>query len=221
MRSHSPTPRAPRRVLLAAAVALAAVAAAHAQQGNTGGSAPAANLGETLGGLLNSMGAAMGGNQPVAPVDFHSLQALLPASLPGMKRANGGGSNSQSMGVKSSSAHAEYQGPANQSIQVSITDLTGIAGVMGLADALPKDTDSESDAGYEKDVTIGGRPMHEKYTKAGQQGSLQVIVAKRFEVDVNGTGVNMDALHAAMGHMDLAKLEAMKPQSAPAQTAQK
>jgi len=48
-----------------------------------------------------------------------------------------------------------------------------------------------------------------------------VIVAKRFEVDVNGTGVNMDALHAAMEHMDLAKLEAMKPQSAPAQTAQK
>lgn len=221
MRSHSHTLRAPRRVLLAAAVALAAVTAAHAQQGNPGSNAPAPNLGDALGGFLNSMGAAMGGSRPVAPVDFHSLQALLPASLPGMKRANGGGSNSQSMGVRSSSAHAEYHGSGNQSIQVSITDLTGIAGVMGLADAMPKDTDSESDDGYEKDVTVGGRPMHEKYTKTSQQGSLQVIVAKRFEVDVNGTGVGMDALHAAMGRVDLAKLEAMKSQSAAAQTAQK
>lgn len=217
MRSHSRT----RRVLLATAVALAAVAAAHAQQGNTGANAPAPNLGEALGGFLNSVGAAMGGSQPVAPVDFHSLQALLPASLPGMKRSNGGGSNSQSMGVKSASAHADYQGSGNQSIHVSISDLTGISGVMGLADALPKDTESESDAGYEKDVTLGGRSMHEKFTKAGQQGSLQVIVAKRFEVDVDGTGVDMNALHAAMGHVDLAKLETMKSQSAPAQAAQR
>ncbi len=220
MSSRRPTLRAARRVLLATAVALATVAAAQAQQGSPTGNAPA-NLGDALGGFLNSMGAAMGGNQPVAPVDFHSLQGLLPASLPGMKRTNGGGSNSQSMGVRSSSAHADYHGSANQSIEVSITDLTGIAGVMGLSDALGKETDAESDAGYEKDVTLGGRPMHEKYTNANRQGTLQVIVAKRFEVDVNGTGVSMDALHAAMGQVDLAKLEAMKSQSAPAQTAQK
>jgi hypothetical protein len=217
MRSHPHTLRAARRVLLAACVALVATGAARAQQNNApGGNNATSNVGDALGGFLNAVGSAMGGSQPVAPVDFHSLQALLPASLPGMKRSNGGGSNSQSMGVKSASAHAEYRGAGSQSIQVSITDLTGFAGVMGMADALPKETDSESDAGYEKDVTVGGRPMHEKYTKANQQGSLQVIVAKRFEVDVDGTGVSMDALHAAMGQVDLAKLEAMKSQNAQA-----
>lgn len=222
MLSHLHTSRAPRRVLLAACLALAALGTAHAQQGNsTSGNAATPNLGDALGGFLNSMGAAMGGSQPVAPVDFHSLQALLPASLPGMKRANGGGSNSQSMGVKSSTAHAQYRGAGNQSIQVSITDLTGVAGVMGMSSVLPKDTDSESDDGYEKDVTVGGRPMHEKFTKAGQQGSLQVIVGKRFEVDVDGAGVSMEAVHAAMGQMDLTKLESMKSQSAPTQAAQK
>jgi len=61
-------------------------------------------------------------------------------------------------------------------------------------------------------VTIGGRPMHEKYTKAAQQRSLHAIIARRFEVDVDGTGVSMDAVHAAMGRVDLNRLEAMKSQ---------
>ncbi|HET9389496.1 MAG TPA: hypothetical protein VFO44_07600 [Steroidobacteraceae bacterium] len=217
MFSRLHTLNALRRALLAACLALASFGA-HAQQG---GNTPAPNLGDALGGFLNSMGAAMGGSQPVAPVDFHALTALLPASLPGMKRTNGGGSNSQGMGVKTAKAHAEYHGGGSQSIQINITDLTGIAGVMGMADAMPKDSDSESDSGYEKDVTVGGRSMHEKYTKEGQQGSLQVIVAKRFEVDVDGSGVSMDAVHAAMAQVDLAKLEAMKSQSAPTQAAKK
>lgn len=223
-RASAPRGRPIRCAVLCAALLIAAASAQAAQQGNTGGgSAPAAapNLGDALGGFLNSVGASMGGSQPVAPVDFHSLQALLPAQLPGMKRTNGGGSNSQSMGVKSASAHAEYHGAGSQSIKVSIADLTGVAGIMGMSDMMPKDTDSESDDGYEKDVTLGGRSMHEKFTKASQQGSLQVIVAKRFEVDVDGTGVSMDTVHAAMGQVDLAKLEAMKSQSAPAQAAQK
>ena len=222
MPAHSHLRGAPRHALLAACLALAASSLAHAQQNNAGGgNAATPNLGDALGGFLNAMGSAMGGSQPVAPVDFHSLQALLPSSLPGMKRSNGGGSNSQAMGVKSARANAEYRGAGSQSIQISITDLTGFAGVMGMAGALPKDTDSESDAGYEKDVTVAGRSMHEKFTKASQQNSLQVIVGKRFEVDVDGTGVSMDAVHAAMGQVDLAKLEAMKAQSAPAQAAQK
>jgi hypothetical protein len=192
------------------------------QHDNSGGSAApqAANVGDALGGLLNAVGSSLGGSQPVAPVDFRALQTLLPPALPGLKRTSGGGSNTQSMGVKQSSAKAEYHGAGNQSIQVSITDLTGIAGLMGMADAMPKDTDAESDGGYEKDVTVGGRSMHEKYTKAGQLGSLQVIVAKRFEVDVDGVGVSMDAVHGAMQRVDLARLEAMKTQSA-AQAANK
>jgi hypothetical protein len=222
-RAPAPPGRPIRCAVLCAALLIAAAAAQAAQQSNTGGgSAPAAaNLGNALGGFLNSVGASMGGSQPVAPVDFHSLQALLPAQLPGMKRTNGGGSNSQSMGVKSASAHAEYHGAGSRSIKVSITDLTGVAGIIGMSDIMPKDTDSESDDGYEKDVTLGGRSMHEKFTKASQLGSLQVIVARRFEVDVDGTGVSMDTVHAAMGQVDLAKLEAMKSQSAPAQAAQK
>ena len=197
---------------------LLAQAAPPQQQGNqTANSADAAqtqSLGGALGGLLNAVGGALGGNQHVTPVDFRTLQGLLPDALPGMKRSNAGGANKQGMGVKTASAEAEYHGAGSQMIHVSITDISGISGVLDLSGALPKDTDAASDAGYEKDVTVGGYPMHEKYTNAGQQGSLQVIVARRFEVDVDGTGVSMDAVHAAMGRVDLKRLEAMKSQGA-------
>ena len=82
-----------------------------------------------------------------------------------------------------------------------------------MADMMPKDTDSESDEGYEKDVTLGGRSMHEKFTKAAA-GLAAGDRRRRFEVDVDGTGVSMDAVHAAMGQVDLARLEAMKSQGA-------
>ena len=52
------------------------------------GGAQTQNIGQALGGPLNSLGGAMGGNTPVTPVDFRSLQALLPDSLPGLKRMN-------------------------------------------------------------------------------------------------------------------------------------
>lgn len=214
----NPSKKNPSMVWLAVtliAVTGSAYADGQQPQQNTGsqGDAPQAqSLGGALGGLLNAMGGALGGSQHVTPVDFRTLQALLPDSLPGMKRATAGGANKQGMGVKTASAEAEYHGAGNQSVHVSISDISGVSGVLDMADALPKDTDSASDAGYEKDVTVGGRPMHEKYTKAGQQSSLQVIVARRFEVDVDGTGVSMDAVHAAMGRVDLNRLEAMKSQ---------
>lgn len=184
-----------------------------ASTGGTPSGAPSPqSLGGALGGLLNAVGGALGGNQPVTPVDFRTLQALLPDSLPGMKRASAGGANKQGMGIKTASAEADYHGAGNQLIHVSITDISGISGVLDMSDALPKNTDASSDEGYEKDVTVGGRPMHEKYTKAGQQSSLQAIIARRFEVDVDGAGVSTDAVHAAMAQVDLKRLEALKSQ---------
>ena len=54
--------------------------------------------------------------------------------------------------------------------------------------------------------------MHEKYTKASQESTLSVIVARRFDVEVEGTAVTMDAVHDAMAHVDLKRLESMKSQ---------
>ena len=99
-------------------------------QNDAAGGAQTPNIGQALGGLLNSLGGAMGGNTPVTPVDFRSLQALLPEALPGLKRMNAGGANKQGMGIKSATAPAEYRGAGNQVIRVNIADVSGVSGVL-------------------------------------------------------------------------------------------
>jgi hypothetical protein len=81
---------------------------------------------------------------------------------------------------------------------------------MEMAEALPQTTNSESDSGYEKDVLLGGRKVHEKYDTHSRHGELQIIVAKRFAVDLSGDGVEMSNLESALGTVDLGKLESMK-----------
>jgi hypothetical protein len=75
-------------------------------------------------------------------------------------------------------------------------------------------TTSESASGFERDQAIGGRSVHEKYDAKAKKGDLSVIVAKRFEVDVGGEGVDMNTLEQSLSQVDLARLEAMKDQGA-------
>jgi hypothetical protein len=88
---------------------------------------------------------------------------------------------------------------------------------MDLAGSLVQNTTSESASGFERDQAIGGRSVHEKYDAKAKKGDLRVIVAKRFEVDVAGDGVDMSTLEQSLGQVDLARLESMKDQGAQAQ----
>ena len=53
---------------------------------------------------------------------------------------------------------------------------------------------------------------HEKYEKSGQHGEIQVLVGNRFIVELNGNRISMDQLKAALGMVDLGKLDGMKMQ---------
>ena len=162
------------------------------------------------GGLLNALGGALGGPNRVAVVDFKNLQGMLPASLPGMKRSFAEGENQGALGVKTSSAKADYTANDGSGVHLEISDISGVSGLMDLAGGLIQSTTSESDRGYEKDVVIGGRTVHEKYDAPAKKSELSIIVAKRFSVDLNGSGVDMKSLEQALGQVDLARLESMK-----------
>jgi hypothetical protein len=162
------------------------------------------------GGLLTALGGALGGPNRVAAVDFKSLQGMLPASLPDMKRTSAEGENQGALGVKTSSAKADYAANDGSGVHLEISDLSGVSGLMDLAGSLIQSTTSESASGYEKDVVIGGRTVHEKYDAPGKKSELSVIVAKRFSVDLSGSGVDMKSLEQSLGQIDLARLESMK-----------
>jgi Yip1 domain/zinc-ribbon domain len=168
------------------------------------------SAGAAAGGLLTALGGALGGSNRVAPVDFKSLESLLPASLPGMKRTSAEGENQGALGVKTSSAKADYAANDGSTVHVEIADISGVSGLMDLAGGLIQSTTSQSDRGFEKDVVIGGRTIHEKYDAPGKKGDLGVIVAKRYSVDLSGRGVDMQALEQSLGQINLAKLESMK-----------
>jgi hypothetical protein len=167
-----------------------------------------------VGGLVTALGGALGGSHRVAVVDFKTLTAMLPTSLPGMKRTNAQGEHQGAVGVNTSSAKADYQRDDGAGVHIEISDISGVSGLLDLAGALVQNTTSESDAGYERDKIIGGRSVHEKYDAKGKKGDLSIIVAKRFEVDVAGDGVDMNTLEQSLGQVDLLRLESMKDQGA-------
>jgi Yip1 domain/zinc-ribbon domain len=190
-----------------AAAANASNAAASAA-GSAAADAP--NIGAATTGLVAAVGGALGGSKRVAAVDFHSLEAVLPPSLPGMTRVNAEGSDQTALGVKTSTAVGSYQDGKGGHVQIKITDVSAVSGLMDMANNMVGATHSESSTGYEKDVTVSGRSVHEKYDSQAASGEVNTVVAKRFAVDVSGEKVNMDALVSDLGSVDLDKLEAMK-----------
>jgi hypothetical protein len=168
------------------------------------------NAAAATAGLLTALGGAMGGNQRHDPVDFHTLKALLPDTLPGMQRTNAEGSSQQTMGMKGSQATGDYQGQGGARAQIKIVDAAAVSGLINVAQSFVANQSSESDSGYEKQANVGGRLVHEKYDNNSKHGELNAIVAKRFAVDVTGDGVDMAVLEQYAGLVDFSKLEAMK-----------
>jgi hypothetical protein len=202
----------------ATATATAGTGTAAVPGSATGDSAAAApGIASATTGLVTALGGALGGSERVAAVDFHSLQALLPTSLPDMTRTRAQGSDQSALGVKTSSAVGDYQNNSGGHAKVTITDISAVAGLMDIANGLVGATHSESSSAYEKDTTISGRAVHEKYDAAAGTGEVDTVVAKRFDVDITGAKVDMPTLEHYLDSIDLSKLESMKSAGAGAQ----
>ncbi|MEA3133027.1 MAG: hypothetical protein QOG17_873, partial [Gammaproteobacteria bacterium] len=103
---------------------------------------------------------------------------------------------------------ASYHGQSGLRAEITISDISGVSGLIDMANAVAEN--SESDAGYEKDATVGGRKVREKYDNRSKHGEVSAIVAKRFSVEVTGDGADMSTLEQYLGAVDLGRLEAMK-----------
>jgi hypothetical protein len=211
-----------------AAGAGAAAQSASAADGGSAGAGTAAagsnadptqNAMAATGGLIAALGGALGGSVRHDPVDFNTLKGMLPASLPNMPRTNAQGSAQQALGVKSSSATADYQGTAaggtaggssNPSMHIKISDMSGVSGLLDAASGLVPTGETQSDTGFEKDTVLNGRAIHEKYDRRSGDGEVSAIIAKRFSVEVTGQGVDIAQLEKTLGSLDLARLESMK-----------
>jgi Yip1 domain len=171
---------------------------------------PSANPMAATAGLLTALGGALGGPNRVEPVDFNQLSAMLPSTVADMKRTHIKGEGKAAVGVKTTSAVANYANDSGAEMDLEIDDMSGVSSLMGLSKTLVESNTSQSDTGYEKNLTLAGRSAHETYDSRSKKGEINMLVANRFTVNVSGTGVDMPTLEQAYAQIDLDKLESLK-----------
>ena len=150
-------------------------------------------------------------NLKVEPVDFRKLRDLLPEAVGNLERTEIEGQKGGAMGMSVSSSEAVYAGEEGRRLTVKLTDMGNVSGLamMGLGWAMIE-IDKETSSGYERTTEYEGHKAHEKYDRDRERGEMQAVVAGRFVVEVEGRGVEMETVKAAMAALDLGALEDMK-----------
>jgi hypothetical protein len=167
-------------------------------------SGDSAAAGKAMGDI---MGAMAGGNAtPIAAAD---LKTLLPESVADLKRTSFEASGGQAMGIAGSSAKASYTG-GDRSINLSITDTGGLAGLAAMAGWANMTMDKETDGKVEKVYKDGARTVHEEYRKDGSRGEVTVILANGVIVEAEGDKVDVATLKKVIAGVDLGRIESMK-----------
>lgn len=158
---------------------------------------------------LSAVGQIMTGGRDVKPVDFHRLKDMLPERIGALKRTEASGQSGEAMGIKGSSATARYSDGANASLDVEISDLGSLSGLAALAGKFDPTMEKETDSGYERTTKVNGQLVHERYDRRARSGEVSVILNNRFNVTVNGSGVDAGVLTGALKELDLSKLATM------------
>jgi hypothetical protein len=157
--------------------------------------------------LAAGLGAAFGGDpnvKPVDPVSFRDLIALLPSPA-GWEREKPTGERMTSPVSFADASVRLMKGEAT--VTVKITDsgfnqLLVAPFAMFLAGNYEKET-----SGLRKSVKIGDAPGLEKWDSQTKSGDLNVIVNKRFIVEVDGSSIDdPKVLHTMLDGVDLKKL---------------
>jgi hypothetical protein len=199
--------------------ALGAQGAALGAQGAALGMQAAATGIQAATAAMNQMAASMGqpGTQASALVDFRALKALLPESVAGLKRVSASGEKNAAMGMGAAHAEAKYRGDGSARLKIKIIDPAGLGAMafagFGLAGI---EVDKESDHGYERTTTVAGNKAFEKYDTRSRRGQLNMLVANRFVLEIEGDEVPMEAIKEAVGKIDVAKLQALAAEAAAA-----
>lgn len=187
----------------------AATAAGQAAQGATANAGEQAARGmEDFAKAMQGMAAAMGGGKVSEPISFRELQAAFPA-VSGWTMEKPRGERMTSP-VAFSQTEARYRN-GDQSIEVKIVDSAfNQILVAPWAMFLTAGYEKETDEGYEKSTTVAGHPGFEKWNTERKDGEVNIVVAKRFLVSVEGDGLSdVKQLHDFAGKIDFAKLAAL------------
>lgn len=180
-----------------------------AAQGATANAGEQAAKGmEDFAKAMQGMAAAMGGGKVSEPVSFRDLQAAFP-TVSGWTMDKPRGERMTSP-VAFSQTEARYRN-GNQSIEVKIVDSAfNQILIAPWAMFLTAGYEKETDDGYEKSTTVAGNPGFEKWNSERKDGEVNIVVAKRFLVSVEGDRLaDVQQLHDFAAKVDFSKLAAL------------
>ncbi|MEO6528958.1 MAG: Yip1 family protein [Gemmatimonadaceae bacterium] len=186
--------------------------AAKANGGKASGtdSAGVAQSSAAMGAAAAMMGSMIsGGKEKVELVDFRALKELLPESGGSLTRTNASGQTTTAGGLSGSSAEGSYSMGTDGRATVKISDMGNVRGVLALG-KMAFSVESESDGGFEKNVTLNGLRVHEKWNASGKSADLTAFVADRFMVEVQSHGADVGAAEKLFSAIDVRKLAASK-----------
>ena len=159
---------------------------------------------EQMKDMAEQMKAAAEG-KGAAATDPASLQALLPATLPGYSRTEVSSAGGAAGVMNASTAKGIYE-KGDSRVELTVSDL-GVAGAM--AGMVKVNANRETATSYEKVSTINGRMTTEEFHKDSNNGKYSVLVGSRFMVEADGSHVSMDDMKAAVNAVPVDRLEAM------------
>lgn len=146
--------------------------------------------------------------------NFKQLQPFLPeGDFGAYKRGNPTGETSSMMGFSTSWAQVVYHLDSNgvtRTMSVKITDMLSIPTYLSLFN----DVDKRTATGYERTVIYKRIRILETYDSASHDGKLQFPLAKRFLVELTGSGIESTVpLYEMLDKMDLEGLARLAQQS--------
>ena len=147
-------------------------------------------------------------NGKINAVDPNVLKGMLPDSVAGAPRTEISAVTAGAAGMGGSDAEATYQN-GDAHITLKVADIAAAGGLAALAGAVNVQEDRQTSTGYEKVQTINGRLTTEKYDNQDKSGEYSVMVASRFVISADGSGVSMDQLKAAVASVGPDRLEAL------------
>jgi hypothetical protein len=176
------------------------------------------DVGAAVGDAMKALGAMAGAAGGVAgsgsfdPIDFRKLKEVLPQDVAGLKKDEASGEKNNAFGISVSTVRQSFRTEdGSKDVRFEVTDPGSLAGPFAMANVwMNLDIDKETNDGYEKTSTVGGRKLYERWNKGGKSGEITVIVGNRFMVEVKANGIEMNDIKALLAKVDLAKLESMK-----------
>ena len=160
-------------------------------------------------GMAGAMSGTTPDGKPVEPVSFQALQTALP-ELSGWERSTPTGER-MTAPIAFSEAETHYtMGETNVSVKIVDSAFSQML-VAPWAMFLTAGYERESSEGYEKSVNVGGNPGFERWNKDSKTGELNLVVAKRYLVTVEGDNISdTKVLHEFASKIDAGKLDALK-----------